>query len=166
MATIHRAANVDDAAALSAILTALREAAARGPVVFPVHPRTAKNVAALGLEREFAALGQLRRIEPLGYLDFANLLAGAAYLLTDSGGVQIEAAYLGVPCITLRETTEHVITIEQGYNRLCRLEAAAVREALDWAAAFDRGGRALPPVWDGRAAERTAAVLRSFLSRV
>ena len=93
-----------------------------------------------------------------------NLLAGAACVMTDSGGIQCEAAWLGVPCITLRDRTEHVMTVEQGYNRLTALDLGAIREALDWAAALEATGRSTPTVWDGKAAERTAAILTEFLA--
>ncbi len=164
LATMHRPANVDNETSLLAVLAALLAAAERGVVVFPVHPRTRKNINAFGLRKQFDAIPNLRCIEPVGYLEFMSLLAGSAYMLTDSGGVQVEAAWLGKPCITLRPSTEHVITIELGLNRLTEPEAAAVNIALDWADAFDAHGQPTPAVWDGKASERTVQIIAEFLS--
>ncbi len=164
LATMHRPANVDDETSLRAVLAALCVAAERGVVVFPVHPRTRKNIDAFGLREQFDAIGNLRCIEPVGYLEFMSLLVGSAYMLTDSGGIQVEAAWLGKPCITLRPSTEHVITIELGRNRLTEPDTAAVGDALDWAEAFDARGQSTPTVWDGQASERTVEIIAQFLS--
>jgi UDP-N-acetylglucosamine 2-epimerase (non-hydrolysing) len=165
LATIHRPANVDDEDALRAVLAVLREATKRGVVVFPVHPRTAKNIASFGLAGEFDALKSLKRVKPVGYLDFMNLVVNAAYILTDSGGIQVETSWLGVPCITLRPNTEHLITVKHGCNRLTGLELSAVGDALAWASSFDASGYSPPSLWDGRAAERIARLLSEFVVR-
>lgn len=151
--TLHRPSNVDDPAALAALLGALAEVARELPLVFPVHPRTRPRLAAAG-----AVPPALRLVEPLGYLDFLSLLASARLALTDSGGVQEETTALGVPCLTLRENTERPITIEEGTNRLAGTDpariVAAARAALAAAAAPRR-----PDLWDGRAGERAAEAL-------
>ena len=165
LATIHRPANVDDAESLRAVLSVLRAAADRGTLVFPVHPRTGKNTRSFGLQQEFESTKNLRPIDPLGYLDFMNLLTGAAVILTDSGGIQVEAAWLGIPCITLRPNTEHLITVDEGRNRLTGLDLDAVRRALDWADEFDASRLSTPTVWDGKASHRIAAILRESLAQ-
>lgn len=113
--TVHRAENTDAPERLAAIVAHLEEAARERPVVFPVHPRTRKALARHGL-----ALEGPRLIDPLGYLDLSRLLASAAIVLTDSGGLQKEAYFHGVPCVTLRDETEWVETVSHGWNRLWR----------------------------------------------
>lgn len=164
LATIHRPANVDTAESLRAVLAVLREAGRHGTVVFPVHPRTAKNIVALGLRHDFDAVKNLRRIEPLGYMDFMSLLDRASYVMTDSGGIQVETTWLGVPCLTLRPNTEHILTVEQGCNRITGLDVAAVRHALDWARGLDAARYSAPSLWDGKAAPRITAILSEFVA--
>ncbi|HEX7120633.1 MAG TPA: UDP-N-acetylglucosamine 2-epimerase (non-hydrolyzing), partial [Longimicrobiales bacterium] len=115
VATLHRPSNVDDPHALRAVLEALARVAEEMPVVLPLHPRTRKNAAAFGLEKELARMNVL---EPVGYREMVSLVDGAAVVLTDSGGLQEETTALGVPCVTLREQTERPITIAEGTNRL------------------------------------------------
>jgi UDP-N-acetylglucosamine 2-epimerase (non-hydrolysing) len=156
LATLHRPANVDDPQALAGLLSALREVATRLPVVFPIHPRTRAR-----LPSGFAAKG-LKLVEPLGYLDFLALTAGARLVMTDSGGIQEETTALGVPCLTLRENTERPVTVEVGTNQLVGTDPAkalaAAREVLEGRG--KKGG--IPELWDGRAAERVADVLVRF----
>jgi UDP-N-acetylglucosamine 2-epimerase (non-hydrolysing) len=155
--TLHRPSNVDDEATLRGILEALREIAGEVPVVFPVHPRTLKMIDSFNLGR-FLHRGErpegLWAIDPLGYLEFLHLNAGARLVLTDSGGLQEETTVLGVPCITLRENTERPITCEMGTNEIVGSDPERI---LDAAARALRGefpkGR-VPEKWDGRAAER------------
>jgi len=156
LVTLHRPSNVDEPVRLERIVSVLEELARKMVVIFPVHPRTRERLACCGLSPATAAL---RLIEPLGYLDFLRLQWGARAVLTDSGGIQEETTWLGVPCFTLRPNTERPITISQGTNRLVgpHLEtlAADVLEATQHA-----GRRVRPPeLWDGRTAERIADVL-------
>jgi UDP-N-acetylglucosamine 2-epimerase (non-hydrolysing)/UDP-GlcNAc3NAcA epimerase len=131
LATAHRAGNVDDPAALARLAQLLRQGAERhGPLVLPLHPRTRVRLARVGLLRELERARGVRLCEPLGYLDFACLLRGARAVLTDSGGLQKEAYLAGVPCVTLRESTEWVETVESGWNRLAGLDAEAALTAL------------------------------------
>jgi len=166
--TLHRPSNVDDEATLRRILAALEEIGRSLPVLFPAHPRTADrlrrlasgsgNGGAPGGARGAEASG-LRIVEPLGYLDFLHLQKHAALVLTDSGGIQEETTILGVPCLTLRENTERPITLTRGTNRLVGTDTRRiVREARR---ALDGRRRKAPaiPLWDGRAADRIAAVL-------
>jgi UDP-N-acetylglucosamine 2-epimerase (non-hydrolysing) len=154
--TLHRPSNVDDPQKLEELVDALVEAQQGLQLVFPVHPRTAQRLAAAGLDRRLREAGALL-IEPAPYVRFMSLVIGAAAAITDSGGIQEETTYLGIPCLTLRENTERPITIEQGTNRLVR--AATLAPALASAV-----GGALPPArpefWDGRAAVRCVEDLR------
>src|SRR6185436_1028623 len=114
--TLHRPSNVDMRDSFGRILDALEAISARLPIVFPVHPRTKKTIAELGLSDRVESIKELRIVEPLGYLDFLNLSSSARLVLTDSGGIQEETTALGIPCITLRENTERPITVEMGTN--------------------------------------------------
>ena len=152
--TLHRPALVDGPLLADAI-AALARVAEQLPVVFPAHPRTRAAIEALGLP----VLPGLRLLEPLGYLEFLALVSTAAGVLTDSGGIQEETTYLGIPCFTLRDNTERPVTIEMGTNVLLGLDPVRIDEvpALIEAAA-SRPAR-IPPLWDGRAAGRIVDVL-------
>lgn len=162
LSTLHRPSNVDDPEALRAVLEALAMVSERIPVVLPVHPRTRNNAARFGLG---SLLAKLTVIEPLGYTEMLSLSASAAVVLTDSGGLQEETTVLGVPCVTLRESTERPATIEFGTNTLAPwpLTAAGVLESFKMAA--DRGRRSVgelaPAGWDGHAADRIVNALAS-----
>lgn len=151
LATAHRAGNVDDPERLRALVTLLR--AVDGPVVLPLHPRTRARLAAAGLLDELA--GDVIVTAPLGYLDFTALLVRARAVLTDSGGVQKEAYLAGVPCVTLRDTTEWVETVETGWNVLVDLDADRARAALAAPPPAER-----PQLYgDGEAGARVVAAL-------
>ena len=155
--TLHRPSNVDEPAALAGLMETLERVAAELPVVFPCHPRTRQRLAALGLPRAGAA--GWRIIEPQGYLEFLKLMSESRLVLTDSGGIQEETTILGVPCLTLRENTERPITVEMGTNRLTGRDPVKIRQAFrDVMDGRWRKG-AVPPLWDGHAAERIAAYL-------
>lgn len=159
LVTLHRPSNVDDRSALGPILDALLEVASVRDVVFPIHPRTRKNLAAFGFEERIVRQSRIRLIEPQGYLDFLKLMSDAHAVLTDSGGVQEETTILGVPCLTLRHNTERPITLTEGTNRLVAPTKQGILEAL--AAVDGAAGEAprMPTLWDGRAAERIRDVL-------
>jgi len=157
--TLHRPSNVDDAETFAGILTALGEITRDMPVVFPIHPRSRKNLAAMGLGAKVDALAGVHLIEPLGYLDFVKLMASAAVVLTDSGGIQEETTILQVPCLTLRENTERPITVSQGTNRLTGPRPAAILSAYREVRDNPPRTATMPELWDGRAAERIAAIL-------
>src|ERR1044072_2962546 len=133
--TLPRPSNVDRRESFERILDALEAIATKLPIVFPVHPRTQKTIAELGLSERGEAIKDLRTIEPLGYLDFLNLSSSARLVLTDSGGIQEETTALGIPCLTLRENTERPITVEMGTNVIVGTNAtkiiAAANAALD-----------------------------------
>lgn len=159
--TLHRPSNVDDAAVFGGILDAVETIAADMPVIFPIHPRTRKNLPKLGLADRVDAISALRLVEPLGYLDFMKLVANCAVALTDSGGIQEETTILGVPCLTLRHNTERPITITAGTNRLTGPDPQAILAAYrDVQNEQDYAGKT-PKLWDGRAAERIVDILAS-----
>jgi UDP-N-acetylglucosamine 2-epimerase len=156
--TVHRAGNVDHDGPLANLVELLRRLPA--PTVFPVHPRTRAALQRAGALPELEALEHLHLVPPLGYLDFMKLLAHASAVLTDSGGVQKEAYLAGVPCITLRDTTEWTETVELGWNRLAGLEPAPVLEAL---ARIQRPTSHPELYGGGRAGERIVAELERFV---
>jgi UDP-N-acetylglucosamine 2-epimerase (non-hydrolysing) len=158
--TLHRPALVDDPALLEATVKGLAELAQSTPLVFPVHPRTRTHLAERGFERRLESEG-VTLAPPLGYLAFLGLQAGAAFVLTDSGGVQEETSALGIPCFTLRDTTERPITLELGTNVLLGARPERIREVPGLLARSRAAGPI--PLWDGRAGERAAGVLDAFL---
>jgi len=161
--TFHRAENVDSKARLGQALEAFAAAAdeADVPILFPIHPRTAKRLREFGLEKRAAALSSLRRVQPTGYLDMLILEKEAALVMTDSGGLQEESCYLHVPCVTLRGNTERPETLEIGANVLAGINPERVRAAVrhqlearrDWS----------NPYGDGRTSERIAGTVDEFL---
>jgi UDP-N-acetylglucosamine 2-epimerase (non-hydrolysing) len=160
--TLHRPSNVDEPQTFSKILHALAEIGQRLPIIFPVHPRTHKTIVELGLADRIAEIAGLRLISPLGYLDFLGLCSSAKLVLTDSGGLQEETTFLGVPCLTLRETTERPITVELGTNTVVGTNPKKITTAAF--AALDQArptAAAAPPLWDGHTAER---ILDSLLA--
>jgi UDP-N-acetylglucosamine 2-epimerase (non-hydrolysing) len=152
--TLHRPALVDDPELLRETLDALVELARHAPLVFPVHPRTHERIGSLDLPG-------VHLTPPLGYLEFLGLEAEAQFVLTDSGGVQEETAALGVPCFTLRDTTERPVTIELGTNTLLGLRPDRITEIPE----LLRQPRppAEIPLWDGHAGERSAAAVAAYL---
>jgi len=159
LVTLHRPSNVDDPGRLEEVLEAL--VGLPLPVVFPAHPRTRGVAAEAGLE---ALLEEVGAVRPLGYVEFLSLQMGAAVVLTDSGGVQEETTALGIPCLTFRENTERPVTITHGTNRLIGTDPERIPAEVKRALAEPTTGR-VPPLWDGRAGERIAAVLAERLGR-
>jgi UDP-N-acetylglucosamine 2-epimerase (non-hydrolysing) len=153
LCTLHRPANVDEPEALARLLALLGDVAHELPVVFPVHPRTQARLADVQLP------AGVRLGPPRGYLDFIALVDGARLVLTDSGGVQEETTALGVPCLTLRESTERPITCTLGTNVLIGSDRAKCRRELARVLVGAQPRGALPPLWDGRAGERIVEVL-------
>jgi UDP-N-acetylglucosamine 2-epimerase (non-hydrolysing) len=152
LVTLHRPALVDGPM-LHEVLTQLAGIARELPVVFPLHPRTRKMVGGVSLAPS------IRLLEPLGYLEFLSLEADAAGVLTDSGGVQEETTYLGVPCFTLRDNTERPVTIRSGTNTLLGLDPDRIADIPVGLSRSARVTQPPPPGWDGHAAERLAEVI-------
>jgi UDP-N-acetylglucosamine 2-epimerase (non-hydrolysing) len=154
LVTLHRPALVDGPL-LAETFAQLAHLAQEMPVVFPVHPRTRKMMESLDLDPPAG----LQLIEPLGYLEFLSLVTDARAVLTDSGGIQEETTYLGIPCFTLRANTERPVTVELGTNTLLGLEPAAIAEIPATLATGPAAPPEPPPLWDGHAAERIADIL-------
>jgi len=156
--TLHRPVNVDGPDSLALLVDQLCSVAARIPLIFPVHPRTRKNLAAFGLLSKLATHPGIELLEPVNYVNFMALTQKSALVITDSGGIQEETTYLGIPCLTVRETTERPITMSQGTNRL--VEPVALVDAV---ASVLRGhwphGQC-PELWDGNTAARVAESLK------
>jgi len=160
--TLHRPSNVDDKKTLTGIVETLKEIARELPIVFPMHPRTRKMVEAFGLSSAFNSGGKAHGLwvtEPLGYLEFLHLNMDACMVLTDSGGLQEETTVLGIPCITLRANTERPITCTEGTNQVVGNNPDQILRAARkvMVGEFPRGR--IPDKWDGKAADRIAAVL-------
>ena len=154
LVTLHRPSNVDNPEILEKLCTALSDISSKIPLIFPVHPRTSAQLKETGFETILKNADSIHLTEPLGYKDFMNLVMGSRLLITDSGGVQEETTYLGIPCLTLRSNTERPITVTQGTNRLCSHET--VFELVDTILTgnFSKGKK--PALWDGHTASRVA----------
>ena len=158
LVTLHRPSLVDDSELLERTLAALDEVARSLPVVFPVHPRTRRNLEATGLaDRTNVILGP-----PLPYRQFLSLEADAAAVITDSGGVQEETTVLGVPCFTLRNNTERQVTERLGTNTILGLDPEALRRIPSLLAEQQPGQ--IPPLWDGHAGERAADAVERLMT--
>jgi UDP-N-acetylglucosamine 2-epimerase (non-hydrolysing) len=174
--TLHRPSNVDNGDQLRATLDAVADLAHRSPVVFPAHPRTAKNIEAFGLKAVKTWQGGsihapgLCMMPPASYLDFLDLMQHAVMVITDSGGVQEETTYLGVPCLTYRDNTERPVTISMGTNRVvgCDPQHLLLNALEVLESAPHRPGRSAPlrpPLWDGRTAPRIVGILKEVWQR-
>jgi UDP-N-acetylglucosamine 2-epimerase (non-hydrolysing) len=155
LVTLHRPANVDQPQNLAAILEGLAGLAARLPLVFPVHPRTRARLEQFRLWDRAEAVPGLTLIEPQGYVDFMSLVTSCRLAVTDSGGIQEETTYLGIPCLTLRPNTERPITVTQGTNRLVKIDELE-SSALSALEAKEAGQVQRPDLWDGHTAVRVA----------
>lgn len=160
LVTLHRPQNVDNSLAFTEIITALAKIAEIVPVLFPVHPRTRKKIE----ENELSIHpNRIDLLEPLGYLDFLTLMRHASFVVTDSGGIQEETTFLGVPCITIRPNTERPVTVELGTNRLVKREKSEILRAAEEALSTGRRKQySIPEFWDGHAAQRIATYLDLF----
>ena len=156
LVTLHRPSNVDDSASLQSILTALLQVNQHLEVVFPVHPRTRQRIEQCGINLE-----KLHLLEPLPYVEFLSLQRRAAVVITDSGGVQEETTYLGVPCLTLRNSTERPVTVTMGTNVLIGQDLGRLNSELAKILEGNIKKGSIPPLWDGHAGERIAEALRA-----
>jgi UDP-N-acetylglucosamine 2-epimerase (non-hydrolysing) len=156
LVTLHRPSNVDDPEHLKQLLKTLNDISSYVDVLFPVHPRTHQVMKTLG---ELKIASQLRFIDPMGYLEFLNLQRKAALVITDSGGIQEETTYLGIPCLTVRENTERPITVEVGSNILVGRDMNRLRSEADRALSGNGKCGSIPQLWDGMAGERIADII-------
>jgi UDP-N-acetylglucosamine 2-epimerase (non-hydrolysing) len=154
--TLHRPSNVDQESRLAALVEGVNSVAAVLPVIFPLHPRTRRQLEATGLMTRLTKEGIFLE-PPLGYIEFMSLVMDARFVLTDSGGVQEETTFLGVPCLTLRDNTERPITVSEGTNRL--LKVSQIGEEITRIMAGPERIDRRPELWDGRAAQRVVASL-------
>jgi UDP-N-acetylglucosamine 2-epimerase (non-hydrolysing) len=154
LVTLHRPSNVDEMAMLKGILESLLDVHRDLAVVFPAHPRTRKRIADFGLNA-----GQLRLLDPLPYIEFLGLQSRATVVITDSGGIQEETTYLGVPCLTMRENTERPITVSLGTNVLVGRDPDKLRTELSRVLSGNAKKGTVPPLWDGHAGERIAEIV-------
>lgn len=158
LVTLHRPSNVDQKDSLRPIAENLVAAAERLPVVFSTHPRTVKKLQEFGLYDDLAQAGNLQILDPVPYVKFMNLVTAARLVITDSGGIQEETTYLGIPCLTLRDNTERPITISQGTNKLVNVDTMIANLDQILSGGWPRGRR--PAFWDGKTAERAVQSLR------
>lgn len=157
LVTLHRPSNVDDSATLQSILDTLAWLGSQIKVIFPVHPRTRKRIEDLGNDQ--INKPGLHIVDPLPYLEFLGLQSRAQVVLTDSGGIQEETTFLGVPCLTLRDNTERPVTVTIGSNVVVGREMGLVRLELERVLNGSHKKGAIPPLWDGHAGERIANIL-------
>jgi len=159
LVTLHRPSNVDEYEGLKMLLTSLEKIGRKIKVIFPMHPRTRKNIYELGLSSFLNTNSDVIFNDPLGYLDFLKLEMNAKFILTDSGGIQEESTYFGVPCLTLRENTERPITVTEGTNHLVDLNVESiVNSAREIIGGNVKKGK-IPKYWDGKTAKRIVKVL-------
>ena len=160
--TLHRPSNVDEKGTLKRICRGLVRISRKNPLVFPVHPRTRKNLETNGLMPILTRESGIFLMEPLNYIRFMNLVFNCRFAITDSGGIQEETTYLGIPCLTIRPNTERPITVTHGTNRLCNADNLESQvESI-----FSANGKQKTEIefWDGRTAERIVSSIKTFLT--
>lgn len=161
--TMHRPGNVDTLENLTNIFCAFEKIQQKIKILFPIHPRTRKMLNEFGLQAQVQRMKNLMLIDPLGYLDFLKLMDHAAFILTDSGGIQEESTVLGIPCLTLRENTERPITLELGTNILVGSDRKRIVEESRKIISGKAKSGQIPPLWDGKASERIVRIIEEKL---
>ena len=159
--TLHRPSNVDNINGLDTIISAFEEISKKIKLIFPIHPRAKKQIEVFGMKERVDNIKNLTLLPPIGDDDFMRLQMDAKFILTDSGGIQEESTFLGVPCLTLRPNTERPITITEGTNKLVKLDTESIiNEANTILAGTNKSGK-IPEKWDGKTAERIVEIFRA-----
>ncbi len=156
LVTLHRPSNVDDPTMLTRIIDTLSELSQELPMLFPIHPRTCHRLKRIDIHTDYA---RLFLIDPVGYLEFLTLQQGATLVITDSGGIQEETTYLGVPCLTVRENTERPVTVTVGTNTLVGQDMIRLKAGVFNILNLEAKNGQIPHLWDGKASERIAGIL-------
>jgi UDP-N-acetylglucosamine 2-epimerase (non-hydrolysing) len=164
--TLHRPSNVDVPETLAGIIGALVSIQEKTPILFPAHPRTVNRMREFGFLDEIERTPAIQIVEPLGYLEFLDLMIHARLVLTDSGGIQEETTILGIPCLTLRDNTERPVTITEGTNLLVGSNPDRITAAVEEVLIGQNKAGHIPELWDGRAAERIVTILREQFAGV
>jgi UDP-N-acetylglucosamine 2-epimerase (non-hydrolysing) len=162
MVTLHRPSNVDDPKKLGKLFHLLSRISKKIPLIFPIHPRTRKSASQIGILSQLDQSKEFILLDPLNYVSFMNLVFNCRFALTDSGGIQEETTYLGIPCITLRPNTERPVTLTKGTNRLCELDN--LEAAVDSVLAEKRNQSCKIELWDGHTAERVVNSIKDFIN--
>ena len=159
--TFHRPSNVDDNDNLKQLVFSLENVSEKLDCVFPIHPRTRNKLDSFGFLKQLETNPRFHLLDPIGYIDFMRLQKDAAVILTDSGGVQEESTYFGVPCLTVRDNTERPVTITQGTNKLIGTNYTNIPGEVDQVMLSSGKNTLCPELWDGKAAERLAEIIQS-----
>jgi UDP-N-acetylglucosamine 2-epimerase (non-hydrolysing) len=157
LVTLHRPSNVDDSASLRGLLGSLLEVAKQLPVVFSIHPRTRQRIHEFGID-----VGKLKLLDPVPYIEFLALQQRATVVITDSGGIQEETTYLGVPCLTMRNNTERPVTVGLGTNVLIGQDKTKLQSEIENICSGKAKAGTIPPLWDGKAGDRIAEILKTL----
>ena len=160
LVTLHRPSNVDDYQILSKLCRILQNIALKSPLIFPVHPRTKKNLENFNLIGELTKSEGIVLTEPMNYIRFMNLVFNCRFVITDSGGIQEETTYLGIPCLTMRPNTERPITISQGTNKLCTVDN--LEKQFETIISAGVNNFSVPDLWDGQTASRIAKSIKTI----
>jgi UDP-N-acetylglucosamine 2-epimerase (non-hydrolysing) len=163
MVTLHRPSNVDDPKKLERLFDLLSRISKKIPLVFPIHPRTRKSAGQIGILSQLDQSKEFILLDPLNYVRFMNLVFNCRFALTDSGGIQEETTYLGIPCITLRPNTERPITLTRGTNRLCDLDN--LEAAVDSVLSEKKRQSIKIDLWDGKTAERVVSSIKRLFKQ-
>ena len=162
--TFHRPSNVDDPRNLKALINSIRKLSKEFDCIFPIHPRTKKLLNEISMYNDLMNDNKIRLLDPLGYIDFMSLQKKSSVVITDSGGIQEESSYFGVPCLTVRDSTERPITITKGSNKLIGNSYGNIVQEAKKSIKIKRKKNSIQDLWDGKASERIAGIInRKYL---